>query len=100
VRGDYEFTILYDLYEEKEVEGQSEYILKKKDCRRRWYVSDVRYISDIREIPNKDGRIYKTKCEIFHSPESKWITVKGKFEELKNILKVDRKEVKGFYGSK
>ena len=100
MKGDYEFTILYDLYEEREIDGQSQYRLKKKDCKRQWYVSDIRYISDIRQVPNKLGKPYKSKCEIFHTSESKWVTVKGNFEELKNILKVDRKEVKGFYGSK
>ena len=100
---DYEFTILYDLYEKTgklDDSGNYEYKLKKKDCKGKWYVSDIQNITDIREIPNKQGIIYKSKCEVYHRPEAKWVMVKGSFDEVKQLLKADRKTVKGFYGSK
>jgi len=101
VNEDYEFTLLYDLYEERvSPTGEVEYTLKKRDCSRKWYISDVQNITDIREIPNKHGVLYKSKCEVYHRPELKWNTVKGNYHELKQLLKADRKKVTGFYGSK
>ncbi len=97
---DYEFIILYDLYKEVDTPEGKDYVLKKRDCQRKWYVSDVNQITDIRQIPNQKGVAYKNKCEIYNRPEGKWTVVKGRFEDLKLILKEERKKVKGFYGSK
>lgn len=98
---DYEFIILYDLYEEYINEhNEPDYKLKKRDCRRKWYVTDIYNITDLREIPNKQGKLYKSKCEVYHRPEAKWVTILGKYTEIKEILKKERKQVKGFYGSK
>ena len=44
--------------------------------------------------------LYKSKCEVYHRPEAKWVTILGKYTEIKEILKKERKQVKGFYGSK
>lgn len=98
MKEDYEFTILYDLYDERlNEEGQPEYRLKKKDCKRKWYTSDINNLSDIREIPTRKGIPYKNKCEVYHRFENKWLVVEGKFDELKHkITSPERYKIKGF----
>ena len=97
VREDYEFTILYDVYDEVIIDDQVGYKLLKKDCKKKWYVSELYNISDIREIPTKRlGKNYSNKCEIYHRPEGKWITVQGKFNEIRDLLKQERVKVIGF----
>lgn len=96
--GDYELIILYDLYDERvDNEGQPEYRLRKKNCKRKWYVSDIFSITDVREIPSKKGIPYKNKCEVFHRFENRWITVEGSYDKIINDLKTtERNKVTGF----
>lgn len=98
MKEDYEFTILYDLYDERfNEEGHPEYRISKKNCKRKWYTSDINNLSDVREIPNKSGIPYKNKCEVYHRFENKWLVVEGKFEELKHkITPIERYKIKGF----
>lgn len=98
MKEDYEFNILYDLYDERiNDEGQPEYRLKKKNCKRKWYTSDINNLSDIREIPTRRGIPYKNKCEVYHRFENKWLIVEGKFDELKQkITPPERYKIKGF----
>lgn len=99
--GGYEFTILYDLYDERiNQEGEPEFRLKKKGLKRKWFVSDLNYITDIREIPTKTGKLFKNKCEVYHRNEAKWTQIEGNYNTLKEILKEDTNKVTGFYGSK
>lgn len=96
--GDYEFNILYDLYDERISEdGQPEYKLKKKNCKRKWYISDILNITDVREIPSKSGIPYKAKCEVYHRFENRWTTVEGSYKQIMNELKLtERNKIKGF----
>lgn len=98
MREDYEFTILYDLYDEKvNSDGQPEYFLKKRDCKRKWYTSDLNNLSDVREIPTRRGVPYKNKCEVYHKFENKWLIIQGNFEKLKEkITPIERYKIKGF----
>ena len=98
MKEDYEFNILYDLYDERiNEEGHPEYKLRKKDCKRKWYTSDINNLSDIREIPTRRGIPYKNKCEVYHRFENKWLIVEGKFDELKQkITPPERYKIKGF----
>ena len=86
------------MYDERVDEnGNPMYSLIKKDCKRKWYVSDVNQISDIREIPNKRGIVYKNKCEVYHKFENRWVAVAGKFNDLKiAITPKERYKIKGF----
>lgn len=98
MKEDYEFNILYDLYDEGvNADGHPEYRLRKKDCKRKWYTSDINNLSDIREIPTRRGIPYKNKCEVYHRFENKWLVVEGKFDELKSkITPPERYKIKGF----
>ncbi len=97
VKEDYEFTILYDVYDEVIIDDQISYKLLKKDCKKKWYVSELYNITDVREVPSKKvGVNYINRCEIFHRPEGKWITVQGSLKEIKDLLKQDRIKIIGF----
>lgn len=94
----YEFIILYDLYDERiNEQGEPEYRLRKKDCKRKWFTSDINNLSDLREIPTRKGIPYRNKCEVYHRFENKWLVIQGRFEELKHrITPIERYKIKGF----
>lgn len=96
----YNFVITYDLYKEiVNKEGNLEYKLSKKDCTKKWTCYNLNEITNVREASSEYGRVYKNKCEVFHSPESKWITVRGTFKEIEQLLKPEEIKQAG-YGKK
>lgn len=98
MKEDYEFEILFDLHKEKILDsGEPEWVLKKKNCSRKWYVTDLYNITDVREVPTQTGKPYKSKCEVFHKNEGKWVVIKGSYESILNIIRPnERKKVIGY----
>ncbi len=93
-----ELNILYDIYDEfLNKDGEPELKIVKKNCRRKWFISDRYNITDIRELPSRKGTPYKNKCEVYHRFENKWLIVEGKFQDIKELLApIERNKIKGF----
>lgn len=102
MKEDYEFKVLFDVYEEYiDSDGHPNYKLISKDCKRKWYVFDLANITDIRQAISKKGMTYKNRCEVYNRLENKWVVVEAKYDQLIKDLKIEqRKKVNGFYGSK
>lgn len=65
---------------------QVEPIVTKSVFTNKWYVADLKYITCIGEVRNENGKTYNTRCALFSSPDNSWITVKGRFKEVKALI--------------
>lgn len=93
----YEFKILYDLYIEDPA-SPGNFFLTKKNCLKKWLITDLTQITDCREVTNEKGKVLKARCEVFNKPENRWVTVKENYKRTKEILNSpeDRMIIKGF----
>lgn len=52
----------------------------------RWYVSDLKFIASVGEVRSESGKTYNTRCAVFSSPDNSWVTVKGRFNDVKKLI--------------
>lgn len=95
---EFELTILYDIFQEyQNAEGEIDYKVIKRNCKKKWYIADSYGLTDVREIPSRYGKPYKNKCEVFNRSDNKWVTVLGSYQEIKRKIKpIEHIKVKGF----
>ena len=95
---EFEFTILFDIFEEiEDDEGRTTVKVIKRNCKRKWFITDTYNLTDVREIPSQKGTPYKNKCEIYNRAENRWITIEGNYKEIKNRIRpIERNKIKGF----
>lgn len=61
-------------------------VITKSVFTNRWYVADLKYITCIGEVRNENGKTYNTRCAVFSAPENNWVTIKGRFSDIKDLL--------------
>lgn len=96
MKEDYEFTILFDWYKFPEEDGEKPKLVKR-NCKKKWYVSDINNITDLREVPGKNTKPLKNTCEVYNRIETKWVVVQGKYSELLKVIRPnERNKIKGY----
>jgi len=90
----YEFKIIFDLYDEKIVEGKDpEWILVKKNLTKKWLV-DIHDLKDVRETLSSKGKLLKDRCDVFSKSDNRWVTIKEPYSKVKRLLNKPYKVVK------
>lgn len=90
----HEFKIVFDLYDEiLNDKGEPEIVLIKPNLTKRW-TTELEQITGCREATTKNGRSYRTRCEVYHNNENKWVTVIEPYNKMQELINKSHKVIK------